>query len=175
MTVSNNIAVHKLDNCCVVTLILSFSADYKMYNNILCHLPSVPEVTLERMIYEVYEDDTTVSLCVELKSDLKRDLEVHLYLQGVTATGKRVFCCDASVRMIVSCQTAGTDFDGTSPLTQTFVSGSTVGDRVYFDIPIFDDDIVEKEEFFSALLNADAKIHIDTAYVQITDNDSKQE
>ena len=77
--------------------------------------------------------------------------------------------------MIVSCQTAGTDFDATSPLTQTFVNGSTVGDRVYFNIPIFDDDIVENEEFFSALLNADAKIHIDTAYVQITDNDSKQE
>lgn len=34
---------------------------------------------------------------------------------------------------------------------------------------------MEKEEFFSALLNADAKIHIDTAYVQITDNDSKKE
>ena len=70
---------------------------------------------------------------------------------------------------------AGTDFDGTSPLTQTFVSGSTVGDRVYFDIPIFDDDIVEKEEFFSALLNADAKIHTEIAFVQITDKDSELE
>ena len=77
--------------------------------------------------------------------------------------------------VIVSCQTAGTDFDGTSPLTQTFVSGSTVGDRVYFDIPIFDDDIVEKEEFFSALLNADAKIHREIAFVQITDKDSELE
>ena len=66
--------------------------------NMLCHhLPLVPKVTLERMVYEVYEDDTTVSLCVELKSNLKRDLEVHLYLSGDTATGKRVFCCDASV------------------------------------------------------------------------------
>ena len=64
----------------------------------LCHhLPLVPEVTLERMIYEVYEDNTTVSLCVELKSNLKRDLEVDLYLSGDTATGKIVFCCDASV------------------------------------------------------------------------------
>ena len=56
----------------------------------------MPEVTFERMIYEVYEDDTTVSLCVELKSDLERDLEVHLYLSGVTATGKSLICCDAS-------------------------------------------------------------------------------
>ena len=58
----------------------------------------MPEVTLERMIYEVYEDNTTVSLCVELKSNLERDLEVHLYLSGVTATGNRGICCDASVR-----------------------------------------------------------------------------
>ena len=57
----------------------------------------MPEVTFERMIYEVYEDDTTVSLCVELKSDLEHDLEVHLYLSGVTATGKSLICCDASL------------------------------------------------------------------------------
>ena len=59
---------------------------------------------------------------------------------------------------------------------QTFVSGSKAGERVYFDIQIFDDDVVETEEFFSVVLETDTDsiIHTATAYVQITDNDCKQ-
>ena len=77
--------------------------------------------------------------------------------------------------MSVSCWAADEDYDGTSPLKQAFVSGSSVGDKVYFDIKIFDDDIVEEDESFYVVLEADATAHIKTAYVQITDNDSKQE
>ena len=47
----------------------------------------VPELTLERALYEVYENDTTLSVCVELKSNLKYDLELNLTVVGVTATG----------------------------------------------------------------------------------------
>ena len=59
---------------------------------------------------------------------------------------------------------------------QTFVSGSNAGERVYFDIPIFDDDVVEMEEFFSVVLetDTDSMIHTATATVQIKDSDSKQ-
>ena len=70
--------------------------------------------------------------------------------------------------------TAGDDFNGTSPLHKTFSSGSKVGARLYFDIPIFDDEIVEDDEFFSVVLNdTGLMVHIKTSYIQITDNDSK--
>ena len=71
-------------------------------------------------------------------------------------------------------KTAGDDFDETSPLMQTFPSGSSVGDRVYFDIAIFDDDIVERDEIFSVVLrDTDLIVHIKTSIVQISDYDSK--
>ena len=59
---------------------------------------------------------------------------------------------------------------------QTFVGGSDAGERVYFDIQIFDDDVVETEESFSVVLETDTDsiIHTATATVQITDSDGKQ-
>ena len=60
---------------------------HKMFT-IHVNLPPVPVVTLENMIHEVNERDTVVSLCVELKSYLKHDLELHLHVLGDTATGE---------------------------------------------------------------------------------------
>ena len=77
---------------------------------------------------------------------------------------------------MVSHQTAGEDFNGTSPLKQIFPSGSNAGDRKYFDIQIFDDDIVEKDESFSVVLRDTGLIvHDKTSHVQIIDDDSEQE
>ena len=80
-----------------------------------------------------------------------------------------------SNRLISHVFTAGDDFDETSPLMQTFPSGSSVGDRVYFDIAIFDDNIVERDETFHVFLREtdDLIVHIKTSIVQISDYDSK--
>ena len=58
----------------------------------VCLIPTVPEVTLESMFYVVNETDTTVSVCVELKSDLKRDVGLYLDVIGNTATGEGLIC-----------------------------------------------------------------------------------
>ena len=48
----------------------------------------VPEISLESAKFKVYETDLYISVCVELKSDLKRDIYVILEVYGDTATGK---------------------------------------------------------------------------------------
>lgn len=58
----------------------------------VCLISAVPEVTLESMFYVVNETDTTVSVCVELKSDLKRDVDLYLDVIGNTATGESPIC-----------------------------------------------------------------------------------
>lgn len=79
--------------------------------------------------------------------------------------------------MVFHLSVAGPDFDGTSPLHHTFLDGSSPGDRVYFDIQINNDEIVEANEYFAvSLFDPDQilEIHIDTANVHIKDDDSKQ-
>ena len=49
---------------------------------------SVPKVAFESMLTEVREFDATVSVCVELKSNLKRDADVYLYVFGDSASGE---------------------------------------------------------------------------------------
>ena len=69
---------------------------------------------------------------------------------------------------------AGLDFNGTSPLTDHFYTGQYAGDRLYFNIYIFDDTIFEKDEYFYVSLNdTDVDIHIQTATVYILDDDSE--
>ena len=66
------------------------------------------------------------------------------------------------------------DFDGTSPLTDHFYSGQYAGDRLYFNIYIFNDTIFEKDEYFYVSLNdTDVDIHIQTTTVVILDDDSE--
>ena len=48
----------------------------------------VPEVSLETMFIEVNESDTIVSVCVLLKTNLKRDVTLYLDVFGYTATGE---------------------------------------------------------------------------------------
>ena len=49
------------------------------------------------MLYKVYENYTTLSVCVELKSYLKRDLELNLTVVGVTATGESLSILNAII------------------------------------------------------------------------------
>ena len=49
---------------------------------------SVPEVAFESMLIKVREFDATVSVCVELKSNLKRDADVYLEVFGDSASGE---------------------------------------------------------------------------------------
>ena len=43
---------------------------------------------MESAKFKVHETDLYISVCVELKSDLKRDIYVILGVYGDTATGK---------------------------------------------------------------------------------------
>lgn len=45
-----------------------------------------PEVSLEYQHIEVYEQDPVASICVVLKSDLKRDIDIWVHVEGITAT-----------------------------------------------------------------------------------------
>ena len=47
----------------------------------------VPKISLENAKLKVYEDDLFISVCVELKSNLKRDVYVTLGVYEDTATG----------------------------------------------------------------------------------------
>ena len=49
---------------------------------------TVPEVSLETMFTEVNESNTIVSICVELKTYLKRNVTLYLDVIGYTATGE---------------------------------------------------------------------------------------
>ena len=69
---------------------------------------------------------------------------------------------------------AGYDFNGTTPLIQQFYFEDIVGTRLYFNISIYDDDIVEKNETFYVILDdSDLKVYIDKAVVYIIDDDSE--
>ena len=69
---------------------------------------------------------------------------------------------------------ADDDFNGTTPLILKFYNGDTIGSRLYFDIYINNDDIVEKDETFSVYLNdTDVDVHIGSATVYIIDDDSE--
>ena len=76
--------------------------------------------------------------------------------------------------LVPSQSAADVDFNGTSPIHATFYNGSVAGDRLYIHIPIFDDHVVEDEEYFNVSLSgSDLEIHIETAIVKIIDDDSK--
>ena len=76
---------------------------------------------------------------------------------------------------IIFCTTADADFNGATPLIQTFDSGSTAGDSVCFDIDVFEDSVVERDEqFFVELKDTDIVVHQKRAYIEILDDDSKQ-
>ena len=49
---------------------------------------TVPEVSLETMFTEVNESNTIVSICVEIKTYLKRNVTLYLDVIGYTATGE---------------------------------------------------------------------------------------
>ena len=49
---------------------------------------SVPEVSIECMLTEVIESNTVVSVGVELKSNLKRDVDMYLDVVELSASGK---------------------------------------------------------------------------------------
>ena len=69
---------------------------------------------------------------------------------------------------------AGEDFNGTTPLRDYFYSGQVAGDRLYFNISIFDDDHLEKNEsFYVILYGDDVEVHIQKAVVYIIDDDGK--
>ena len=76
--------------------------------------------------------------------------------------------------MLYMTSIAGDDFNGTTPLIQKFYSGDTAGARLYFNISIYDDDIVEKDETFYVYLNDTyVDVHIGSATVYIIDDDSE--
>ena len=49
---------------------------------------SVPKVSLASEFFYTNENDLYVLICIELKSDLKRDVDFYLYLIEGSATGK---------------------------------------------------------------------------------------
>ena len=53
---------------------------------VIFHL--VPKISLESAELKVYESEAYVSVCVELKSNLKRDVHVALEVYGTDATRK---------------------------------------------------------------------------------------
>ena len=70
---------------------------------------------------------------------------------------------------------AGRDFNGTSPLKQTFASGSNAGQRIYFYIDIYDDVIVETDEsFVTVVKDTDLLVKHNTSVVRIMDDDSEE-
>ena len=85
------------------------------------------------------------------------------------------------VRVYVHCMyhcislcAAYVDFNGTSPLYETFRSGSVPGDRICFHIEIFEDNILEENEIFHVSLSDDGvRVHIQEAIVYIQDDDCK--
>ena len=69
---------------------------------------------------------------------------------------------------------ANEDFSGTTPLIGHFFNGQLAGDRLYFQIDIFDDNILEKDEHFLVRLDDnDVDIHIQDATIYILDDDSE--
>lgn len=68
------------------------------------------------------------------------------------------------------------DFNGRSPLHHIFSAGSMAGSRLYFDINIVNDHIVEKDEQFEVRIYDPSqylKVHINKTIVEIKDDDSK--
>ena len=126
------------------------------------------------MLTEVIESNTVMSVGVELKSNLKRDVDIYLDVVELSASGK-LFRHNPLLSYNSCVKTADGDFNGTSSLKQTFISGSNAGDKVYFDIEIFDDDTVEGDESFIVVLHGtDLLVKHNTSVVRIIDNDSKE-
>lgn len=51
---------------------------------------SVAKFTLEKENYKVYEDEQSLDICVILKSEIKRDVNLYLDFDNGTAYGEQV-------------------------------------------------------------------------------------
>ena len=60
---------------------------YTAADSYYCGIFLAPEISLERELYEVNETDF-IYIGVELKSDLKRDIDIYLSVDERTAAGK---------------------------------------------------------------------------------------
>ena len=56
-----------------------------------CIIFLVPEVSLASEFFYTNENDLYVLICIELKSDLKHDVDFYLYLIEGSATGKPLY------------------------------------------------------------------------------------
>ena len=112
-------------------------------------------------------------MCVELKTDLECDIGVILKVKPIDATRKLMHFTLEFVHYL-PLYIADEDFNGTTPLKDYFYSGQVAGDRLYFNIYIFDDDHLEKNESFYVILYGDnVEVHIQKAVVNIIDDDGQ--
>jgi hypothetical protein len=111
------------------------------------------KITLYESFYKISEDVGSVDICVQLKTDIKRDVEFQLSVIDATARD-------------------GSDFDSPADLTGTFTVGGD--DHICFTFNISDDDCVEEKEYFLVELSSSdgyVDVHTSIATVHIKDND----
>ena len=139
-------------------------------------------VSLENDVFEVEESASYVTICIVLKTPIKRDIEFNLIVLNGSAIGENSFLwwtvfMSVLHRVIVSlCSTESSDFTSELSISLTFSDGGLPDDRVYVNISIEDDKILEAEEYFTVSLytsDPDVKFYIAYAQVRIIDNDSK--
>ena len=56
---------------------------------LICDVSSAPQFSLESDLFEVTESNVNVSICVELKSNLKRDVGIYLAVDSGSAIGEK--------------------------------------------------------------------------------------
>ena len=139
-------------------------------------------MSLENDVFHVEESASYVSICIVLKTSLKRDVEFNLIVLNGSAIGENSFLwwtVSVSVlhRVTLSlCSAEGSDFTSEPSISLTFPDGGLPDDRVYVNISIEDDMILEAQEYFTVSLytsDPDIKFYIPYARVRIIDNDSK--
>ena len=139
-------------------------------------------VSLESDVFEVEESASYVSICIVLKTPIKRDIEFNLIVLNGSAIGENSFLwwtvfMSVLHRVTLSlCSAEGSDFTSEPFISLTFPDGGLPDDRVYVNISIEDDMILEAEEYFTVSLytsDPDVKFYIPYARVRIIDNDSK--
>ena len=138
-------------------------------------LRTVAKISLNDSHYKIIEDEGYVDICVQLKTDIKRNVEFELTVIELTAQGIVFFnnffagLFGLSVHVI-----DGSDFDSPAVLTGTFVVGGV--DVICFRFNITDDNCVEDKEYFGVLLLSSddyVDIHTAAASVYIVDDDCK--
>ena len=132
------------------------------------------KITLEDSFYKRSEDGGAFDICVELKTDIKRNVDFQLTVFQLTAQGG-IDCngsCLSNVHFNFRPSSDPSDFVPPGVLTGRFVMGGVR--EICFTFTIIDDGCVEDKESFEVELSTmdnDVDIHISTAVVTIWDND----